>query len=82
MYNAECAPARIRGRIVGAKSIMMSLGACLAYWTNYIVRLRIDKFDRLIYQLPLGLQILPALVLGFGVLTIPQSNAIHFLTNC
>ncbi|KAL3894277.1 MAG: hypothetical protein SGCHY_005370 [Lobulomycetales sp.] len=73
LYNTECAPSSIRGKIVGGQQVMVALGAIAAYALNYGLALTLDPMDFHLYTIPLGLQALPALLLGAGMLFMPPS---------
>ncbi|CAL5872848.1 uncharacterized protein PFLUO_LOCUS7117 [Penicillium psychrofluorescens] len=63
LYVAELSPPAIRGRIVAIEQMILCLGELVAFWLNYGFNfLEIDDW----WRIPLAIQILPALVLGFG----------------
>ncbi|KAJ3104817.1 hypothetical protein HK100_003997, partial [Physocladia obscura] len=74
LYNAEAAPKRIRGRIVGIQQFAVGTGIALAYWTNYgVARSTSLAASDAQWQLPLALQVVPGLVLAVGMAFLPQS---------
>ncbi|SCZ97155.1 BZ3500_MvSof-1268-A1-R1_Chr4-2g07027 [Microbotryum saponariae] len=70
MYQSECAPKSIRGAIVAAYQLMITVGllvaACIVYGTK-------DIASAACYQIPIGLQFIWAAVLGVGLLFLPES---------
>ncbi|KAJ2993659.1 hypothetical protein HDV02_002191 [Globomyces sp. JEL0801] len=74
LYNSEMAPKEIRGRIIGIQQLMVACGLATSYWVNYVAALiDFSHNPHLRYQIPLGLQTLPAIILLSGVFFIPQS---------
>ncbi|KAJ9064187.1 hypothetical protein DSO57_1033062 [Entomophthora muscae] len=70
LYLSEIAPSRIRGRVVslqqGAVAIGIAVAFCVSYASNELV-------GDLAWRLPLGLQIIPAVILAIGTELLPQS---------
>ncbi|SCV69442.1 BQ2448_2462 [Microbotryum intermedium] len=70
MYQSECAPKSIRGAIVAAYQLMITVGllvaACIVYGTR-------DIASAACYQIPIGLQFIWAAILGVGLLFLPES---------
>ncbi|KZT57576.1 general substrate transporter, partial [Calocera cornea HHB12733] len=60
MYAAEIAPKEIRGRISGLFQVWVAVGVSLSYWVNYGVSLHSPPNSSQIWQIPFGIQILPA----------------------
>jgi hypothetical protein len=52
--------------------LMYTFGIFTAYWVDYAVANRMGPVTRQ-WQLPIGLQIAPAALLGFGMLTVSES---------
>lgn len=74
MFNAEMAPRKIRGRIIGIQQLMVTFGIATSYWVNYAVTLSTSfTNNQLKYQLPLLLQIFPSVMLIIGMFFIPKS---------
>ncbi len=67
LYIAEIAPAKHRGKLLLFNSIAMSLGMALAYLVNTLL----NSSDA--WQAMLIISIFPAILLGFGILILPES---------
>ncbi|KAJ7593224.1 general substrate transporter [Mycena floridula] len=76
LYNAELAPPEIRGSLVALQQLAITFGIMISFWidfgTNYIGGTG-DSQSEAAWRLPLALQIVPALILGFGILFMPFS---------
>jgi len=49
------------------------LGIFTSYWVDYAVSKRISTHESKQWQIPIGLQLVPAALLGFGMLTLKES---------
>ncbi|KAI9727841.1 MAG: hypothetical protein M1834_007887 [Cirrosporium novae-zelandiae] len=76
MYNAECAPPEVRGLLVGLQQVAIEFGIMTSYWidygTNYIGGTSAGQSNAA-WVLPLCLQLIPALILGIGMIFMPFS---------
>lgn len=76
LYNAELAPAEIRGALVALQQLAICFGIMISYWitygTNYIGGTG-DTQSRAAWLVPITIQILPALILAVGIMFLPQS---------
>ncbi|KAK7203052.1 general substrate transporter [Myxozyma melibiosi] len=76
LYNAELAPAEIRGALVALQQLSITFGIMVAYWigygTNFIGGTG-DSQSKAAWLIPICIQILPALILGVGMNFMPQS---------
>ncbi|KAK5130378.1 hypothetical protein LTR08_002170 [Meristemomyces frigidus] len=76
MYNAECAPPEVRGALVGLQQLAITTGILISFWidygTNYIGGTGSTQKDAA-WLLPLCLQLVPAVLLGAGILFMPFS---------
>ncbi|KAI5781560.1 putative MFS sugar transporter [Geopyxis carbonaria] len=76
MYNAEIAPPEVRGSLVGLQQLAITFGIMVSFWidygTNFIGGTGATQKDAA-WIVPLVLQLLPALVLGVGILFMPFS---------
>lgn len=70
LYNTEIAPPKIRGFIVGLAQQMIGVGFIVANWVGYGCQFL--KSDTQ-WRLPLGLQLVPALLLFVGAQFMPNS---------
>ncbi|KIW07733.1 uncharacterized protein PV09_01663 [Verruconis gallopava] len=76
MYNAEISPPEVRGALVGLQQLSITLGIMISFWidygTNYIGGTGKSQHDAA-WLLPLCLQLVPATLLGAGILFMPFS---------
>ncbi|PNS15464.1 hypothetical protein CAC42_723 [Sphaceloma murrayae] len=73
MYSSEMSPKQLRGQIGSFYQLMYTAGILLSYWVNWGVNKDISSSPRQ-WQIPVGLQLLPASILGLGVLTLKEST--------
>ncbi|KAI8906001.1 general substrate transporter [Gorgonomyces haynaldii] len=74
IYNAEIAPREIRGRIIGLQQLMVAIGIAAAYWMNYIfAKVDTSANPALRLEIPLGLQLVPSVLLAVGIFYVPES---------
>jgi len=71
-YNAEMAPKEIRGQLGSGMQWLFALGVMISYWIDYGVAVGM-KGSSAQWQIPVGLQMVPAAVLGFGLIGFPES---------
>nr|WP_284286579.1 sugar porter family MFS transporter [Alicyclobacillus fastidiosus] len=69
-YMSEMAPARLRGRLSGINQTMIVSGMLLSYVVDFLLKGLPGSMG---WRLMLGLAAVPALVLFFGVLRLPES---------
>ncbi|MEU8733346.1 sugar porter family MFS transporter [Streptomyces tendae] len=67
VYIAEVAPARIRGRLMVLFQLMVACGQLIAYVCGWVLS------DTGGWRLMFGLAVVPAVVLGVGMLFLPES---------
>ncbi|EIW86994.1 general substrate transporter [Coniophora puteana RWD-64-598 SS2] len=76
LYNAELAPPEVRGSLVALQQLAITFGIMVSFWidygTNYIGGTG-DSQSEAAWRLPLALQLVPALVLGAGIMFMPFS---------
>ncbi|RAK98461.1 putative MFS monosaccharide transporter [Aspergillus ibericus CBS 121593] len=77
LYNAELAPPEIRGSLVAVQQLSITFGIMVSFWigygTNYIGGTGAGQ-SKAAWEIPVCIQILPALVLALGmVFFMPQS---------
>ncbi|EMD33912.1 hypothetical protein CERSUDRAFT_117444 [Gelatoporia subvermispora B] len=70
LYNTEIAPPKIRGFIVGLTQQMIGIGFIVANWVGYGCQFLNSDVQ---WRLPLGLQLIPALLLLVGIQFLPFS---------
>ncbi|WP_407886704.1 sugar porter family MFS transporter [Levilactobacillus sp. N40-8-2] len=69
-YMSEMAPARLRGNLSGMNQTMIVSGMLISYIVDFILK---DLPGNLSWRLMLGLASVPAFILFFGVLKLPES---------
>lgn len=69
-YMSEMAPARLRGNLSGMNQTMIVSGMLISYVVDFILK---DLPGNLSWRLMLGLASVPAFILFFGVLKLPES---------
>lgn len=70
LYMSEVAPRKVRGAIVSCYQFAITIGIMLASCVGYATR---DRTDTGAFRVPIGVQILWALVLATGLLLLPES---------
>lgn len=73
VYIAETSPPSIRGRLVGIFEIASQGGGMCGFWINYAVDRTISDNTRTQWIIPLGLQLLPGVLLFVGIMFCPES---------
>ena len=75
-YSAELAPPEVRGSLVALQQLAITFGITVSFWidyvTNYIGGTGITQSEAS-WRIPLALQLVPALILGVGILFMPFS---------
>lgn len=76
MYNAECAPPEVRGALVGLQQLAITTGIVVSFWidygTQFIGGTGAGQEDAA-WVIPLCLQLVPAVLLGVGMIFMPFS---------
>ncbi|KAJ5777456.1 hypothetical protein N7520_000702 [Penicillium odoratum] len=73
LYQAEICHPKIRGRVTALQQFMLGVGALCASWISYGTYIGFAPTDDAQWQLPLGLQMLPAVILGLLIMIFPES---------
>ncbi|KAJ5186326.1 hypothetical protein N7449_011090 [Penicillium cf. viridicatum] len=73
LYQAEICHPSIRGRVTALQQFMLGIGALCAGWIGYGTYTGISGDNNAQWQLPLGLQIAPAVFLGLLISFFPES---------
>ncbi|KAK5791223.1 hypothetical protein VI817_006532 [Penicillium citrinum] len=73
LYQAEICHPKIRGRVTALQQFMLGVGALCASWISYGTYVGFDPTNHAQWRLPLGLQILPAVILGLLITVFPES---------
>jgi len=76
LYNAEIAPPEVRGSLVALQQLAITFGILISFWidygTNYIGGTGESQHEAA-WRIPLALQLVPAVILGVGILFMPFS---------
>ncbi|KAB8074673.1 general substrate transporter [Aspergillus leporis] len=76
MYNAEIAPPEVRGSLVALQQLAITFGIMVSFWinygTNHIGGTGETQKDAA-WLLPLALQLVPAVIMGIGMIFMPFS---------
>lgn len=70
LYQAECTPKWIRGALIAAYQLAITLGLLIASCVNQATHTRNDSGS---YRIPIAIQFLWALILGTGLIFLPES---------
>ncbi|KAJ7624698.1 general substrate transporter [Roridomyces roridus] len=70
LYMSEIAPKKVRGALVSGYQFCITIGILLANCVVYATQNRLDTGS---YRIPIGVQFLWALILGIGLLFLPES---------
>ncbi|PQE15236.1 mfs quinate transporter protein [Rutstroemia sp. NJR-2017a WRK4] len=78
MFNSEMAPKELRGQIGSffhrkSNELMKELGIFTSYWVDYAMAEVVPSVTRQ-WQIPIGLQIIPAGLLALGTFTLKEST--------
>ncbi|KAF4544943.1 Sugar/inositol transporter [Lasiodiplodia theobromae] len=73
IYISECAPAAIRGRLVGMFEIMLQIALVFGFWVNYGVQQNISPDTDTQWRIPVGIQFVPAGLLLLSMPWVPES---------
>lgn len=69
-YMSEMAPAKLRGRLSGINQVMIVSGMLLSYIIDFLLKGLPEMWA---WRLMLGLAAIPAVILFFGVMALPES---------
>ena len=76
LYNAELSPPELRGSLVSLQQLAICFGIMISYWigygTNFIGGTG-EGQSNAAWLIPVCIQILPALLLGVGIMFLPES---------
>jgi sugar porter (SP) family MFS transporter len=76
LYNAELSPPEVRGSLVSLQQLAIVFGILVSFWIDYgtnFIGLTATSQSEAAWRIPLALQIVPALILGVGVVFMPYS---------
>ncbi|OSC97300.1 general substrate transporter [Trametes coccinea BRFM310] len=70
LYMAEISPPEVRGSLMALEQLAIVSGAVLGFWTGFFTR---ELPGSSSWRIPLGIQLIPGLLLGFGCMALPPS---------
>ncbi|KAF5367496.1 hypothetical protein D9758_003744 [Tetrapyrgos nigripes] len=76
LYNAELSPPEVRGSLVALQQQSITAGIMISFWIDYgtnFIGGTGDTQKEAAWRIPLALQLVPAVVLGIGILFMPFS---------
>ncbi|KAL1304458.1 hypothetical protein AAFC00_003453 [Neodothiora populina] len=73
MFSSEMSPKELRGQIGSFYQLFYTFGIFTSYWVDYGVAQDFDTPNTKQWQISIGLQILPAAMLGLGMFTLKES---------
>ncbi|KKK22721.1 hypothetical protein P175DRAFT_0514570 [Aspergillus ochraceoroseus IBT 24754] len=73
LYQAEICHPDIRGRVTALQQFMLGVGALCASWISYGTYIGFSEDNDAQWQVPLGLQVAPAVCLGLLIMLFPES---------
>jgi MFS family permease len=73
LYQAEIAHPSIRGSVTALQQFMLGIGALVASWTTFGTNQNFANNDSMQWRLSLGIQVIPAVVLGLLIMFFPES---------
>ncbi|KAJ7148559.1 general substrate transporter [Mycena crocata] len=71
-FVSECSPKEVRGRITGLFQVFVAIGVMMSYWVNYGIGIHIKPGPK-VWQIPFGIQLIPAGIMCLGLLTVKES---------
>jgi len=76
LYNSEMSPPEVRGSLVALQQLAITFGIMVSFWidygTNFIGGTGTAQKEAS-WRIPLALQLVPAIILGIGILFMPFS---------
>lgn len=70
LYMAEISPPELRGSLMALEQFSIVLGVVFGFWTGFVTR---SIPGSLSWRVPLGVQIIPGIILALGCLVLPPS---------
>lgn len=80
LYQAEICHPDIRGRVTALQQFMLGVGSLCAAWISYGTYIGFSETNDTQWQLPLGLQIAPAVFLGLLIMFFPEVRNVSSLS--
>lgn len=79
LYQAEICHPSIRGRVTSLQQFMLGVGSLCAGWIGYGTYTGFSGDNHAQWQLPLGLQVAPAVFLGVLISFFPEVSMLVFI---
>ncbi|RMD44031.1 hypothetical protein DV735_g1077, partial [Chaetothyriales sp. CBS 134920] len=73
MFSAEMAPKEIRGALGSCFQLFFAIGVSASYWVTYAAAVGLSRDSSTQWQLPVGLQLVPGVLMGLGMLLTKES---------
>ncbi|KAI5922476.1 general substrate transporter [Camillea tinctor] len=74
MFNSEMMPKEMRGQVGSFFQLFYTFGIFVSYWVDYGVSKGVADNNPAQWQIPIGLQLVPAAFLGLGMFTVTEST--------
>jgi sugar porter (SP) family MFS transporter len=74
MFSAEMAPKEIRGKLGSCFQLFFASGVAVSYWVDYAAQKGISSTSSAQWQVPIGLQLVPGVIVGLGMLFVKEST--------
>lgn len=73
MFSAEMAPKEIRGMLGSCFQLFFATGVAISYWVTYAASAGLSEEQSLQWQVVIGLQLIPAALMGLGMVLVKES---------
>ncbi|KAK4870675.1 hypothetical protein LT330_005023 [Penicillium expansum] len=73
IYMSEMSPKEIRGRLGSCYQLTYTVGILVSYWVDYGVKKMGEEVGARQWQVPVGLQLVPGVLMGVGMLGVKES---------
>ncbi|EXJ91290.1 hypothetical protein A1O1_04400 [Capronia coronata CBS 617.96] len=74
IFSAEMAPKEIRGKLGSCFQLLFACGVTVSYWVDYAAQAGISSDSSMQWQIPVGLQLVPGVFLGLGMILVKEST--------
>jgi MFS family permease len=78
LYMAEISPPEVRGSLMALEQFAIVLGVVMGFWLGFFTRAVPGSAS---WRIPLGVQLIPGVLLGIGCLFLPSSPRLLVLQN-
>ncbi|KAJ5528942.1 hypothetical protein N7527_002335 [Penicillium freii] len=73
IYMSEMSPKEIRGSLGSCYQLTYTVGILVSYWVDYGVKMMGEDAGARQWQVPVGLQLVPGVLMGVGMLGVKES---------